>query len=123
MGLIRWRENMIIAVDFDGTLCEDKYPDIGPAKPRVIEWVKNQRKAGHKLILWTCREGEILFNAIKWCAQNGMEFDAINENIPETRFLYVGKAKVIADVYLDDKALKVGDVDALANVTDFQKGQ
>ncbi len=123
MGLKRWREKMIIAIDYDGTLCEDKYPQIGEPKLQVIEWVKNQRKAGHKLILWTCREGQVLVDAVNWCYKHGIEFDAINENIPETKYLYVGKSKIIADIYLDDKALKVGDVDALPNAEQFQKGR
>lgn len=114
---------MIIAVDYDGTLCEDKYPDIGEPKANVIEWVKNQRKLGAKLILWSCREGHHLFKAVEWCAKQGIEFDSINENIPELKFSYVGQHKVIADIYLDDKALKVSDVIALPNAEQFQKGQ
>lgn len=116
-------ESKIICVDYDGTLCEDKFPEIGNPKPKVIEWVINQRKIGHKLILWTCREGMLLLDAVKWCASHGIEFDAINENLPEAKFLYVGKSKAIADIYLDDKSMKVSDVDSLLNAKDFQKGQ
>ena len=114
---------MIIAIDYDGTLCEDKYPDIGEPKIQIIDWVKNQRKLGHKLILNTCREGHHLRKAVEWCAEQGIEFDAINQNIPELRYSYVGQHKVIADIYLDDKALKIGDTIALPDSEQFQKGQ
>ena len=117
------RELTVICVDYDGTLCIDKYPEIGEPKTKVIDWIKEQRKLGHKLILWTCREGHLLERAVKWCAEQGIEFDAINDNIPEYKFSYVGQHKVVADIYLDDKALKVSDVDALPNAKDFQKGQ
>ena len=114
---------MIICIDYDGTLCVDKYPDIGEPNLKVIDWVKSQRRVGAKLILWTCREGLYLKRAVDWCAKMGIEFDAVNENIPELKYSNSGQHKVIADIYLDDKALKVSDIDALPNSNDFQKGQ
>ena len=95
----------IIAVDFDGTLCENKWPDIGAPNMRVINYVKNERKNGVKIILWTCREGELLDNALAWCAEQGLEFDEVNKNVPEAVELFGGDSrKIYADEYLDDKA-------------------
>ena len=72
----------IIAVDFDGTLCENAWPGIGPARAGVIDYVLGQQMTGAKLILWTNRKGERLAEAVKWCAARGIAFDAINENLP-----------------------------------------
>jgi len=92
---------MIIAVDFDGTLCVNEWPKIGRANMSTVDKLIDLRAAGHKVILWTCREGELLEQAVQWCILRGLEFDAVNENIIKTE----GKdtRKVWADVYIDDK--------------------
>lgn len=102
----------IYAIDFDGTLCESKFPDIGEPIPSAIEYVKQLKEDGHKLILWTCRVGENLNDAVKWCKEQGIEFDAVNENLQEVIDEYGGDSrKVTADYYIDDKNLIVGGDD------------
>ena len=96
----------IIAVDFDGTLCENAWPGIGPARAGVIDDVLEQQMTGAKLILWTTRRGEKLEEAVKWCAARGIAFDAVNENLSEVIERFGGDTrKVFADEYLDDKAV------------------
>ena len=105
----------IIAVDFDGTLCEDQWPNIGKPNNIIIEALKRCRKDGVKLILWTCRTNEgkgqdYLDDAVKWCHEKGLYFDAINMNIPEVMRLTGGDTrKVYANLYLDDKSLSIED--------------
>jgi hypothetical protein len=97
----------IIAVDFDGCLCESKWPEIGESNTLLIERLKRRVEKGDKLILWTCREGDKLREAVEWCKSWGLEFDAVNENLPEMNALYGNDSRKIgADVYIDDKALK-----------------
>ena len=95
------------AVDFDGTLCENWWPNIGPPNLELIALLKSAHKAGIALILWTCREGELLYNAIDWCIQQGLTFDAANENLPEVIEAYGGTnpRKISASLYLDDRAV------------------
>ena len=94
------------AVDFDGTLCEKKWPRIGKPIYDTIEWVKQLRRNGHKIILWTCREGMSLVDALVWCADLGLFFDAVNDNLPEHKRIFGGNSrKIMADYYIDDKAL------------------
>lgn len=96
----------IIAVDFDGTLCENAWPGIGPARAGVIDYVLGQQMTGARLILWTNRVGERLDEAVRWCATLGIAFDAVNENLPEIVQAFGGDTrKVFADEYLDDKAV------------------
>lgn len=96
----------IIAVDFDGTLCESAWPEIGAPKRHWIDRALKERKCGSKLILWTCREGSMLDKAVEWCKQFGLEFDAVNENLPEQNALYGNDSRKIgADEYWDDKAV------------------
>jgi histidinol phosphatase-like enzyme len=98
--------NKIIAVDFDGTLCEDKYPYIGSANKETIRALVQEKRKGAKLILWTCRRGRKLMAAVAWCKDNGLAFDAINENLPEVIEMFGRDTrKIYADVYLDDKAV------------------
>lgn len=99
---------MIIAVDFDGTLCQDKYPNIGKPRKSIIRFIKLHKQAGAKLILWTCRSGERLKEAIDWCKEQGIEFDAINDNLQDRIDKYNNNCrKVYADLYIDDKVIKL----------------
>jgi len=96
---------MIIAVDLDGTLCIENYPNIGEANTELINTLIARRQAGDKVILWTCREETLLENAVVWCKQQGLEFDAINDNLEEIKLKYHHNSrKITADIYIDDKA-------------------
>lgn len=94
----------IIAVDFDGTLCENKWPEIGAPNKELIAYLKERQTSGDKLVLWTCRVGEILKNAIDWSAEHGLIFDAVNENLPESvSFFGTDTRKIFANEYIDDR--------------------
>jgi len=98
-------KNKIIAVDFDGTLCESAYPDIGAPKADVIEKLKKEQQAGAKIILWTCRGGEKLAEAVYWSEEQGLKFDAINENLSDNiKTFGRDTRKIYADEYWDDRA-------------------
>ena len=101
----------IIAVDFDGVLCEDAWPQIGEPIPHMIEAAKLEKRQGAALILWTCRCGDRLSEAIEWCRHRGILFDAINENLPERVALYGTESrKISADEYWDDRATPLSSV-------------
>lgn len=96
----------IIAVDFDGTLCRDIWPGIGKPNNSLIQFLKGRQTKGDKIILWTCRTGEMLVDAVDWCKNHNLIFDAINENVPEAIERFGGDSrKVFADVYYDDKSI------------------
>ena len=94
----------IIAVDFDGTLCENKWPDIGAPNTALISGLIDCQAIGCKIILWTCRHHGTLKNAVKWCKEQGLIFDAVNKNLPEV-IEYFGSdtRKIFAHRYIDDK--------------------
>lgn len=95
---------LIVAVDFDGTLCTDNYPYIGKPKPEMISLIKAYQNHGWKVVLWTCRNGDALVEAVAWCKEQGLTFDSVNTNIPEVIALFGGDTrKVFADRYIDDK--------------------
>lgn len=94
---------MIIAVDFDGTIVKHEYPAIGKVMPFAFETLQTFRAQGDKLILWTCREGKELKAAVEFCKEYGLEFDAVNENLPDYG-LDNNCRKVFAHWYIDDKA-------------------
>ena len=76
---------MIIAVDFDGTIVEHRYPEIGRELPFAIETLKTLQREGHRLILWSVREGRLLDEAVEFCKARGLEFYAVNRNYPEEK--------------------------------------
>lgn len=95
----------IIAVDFDGTLCKDAWPGIGEPNWSLICFLQDSQLEGAKVILWTCRDGVMLDNAIEWCKNQGLYFDAVNDNLPESIKKFGSNSrKIFADVYIDDKA-------------------
>ena len=98
--------NDIIAVDFDGTLCENKYPNIGEPNDELINYLKRRRDEGDKIILWTCRDADLLREAVLWCYSHGLIFDAVNENLPEIVESFGSDTrKIFANIYIDDRAM------------------
>lgn len=93
---------MIIAVDFDGTIVEHKYPNIGKAIPFAFDTLKQLQNENHILLLWTVREGELLQDAINYCADNGLHFFAHNANFPEEDRNKAPR-KLKADLFIDDR--------------------
>ncbi|MBS6469961.1 hypothetical protein I6E18_07305 [Phocaeicola barnesiae] len=97
---------MIIAIDFDGTIVEHRYPQIGPEKPFAIQTLKMLIQDRHKLILWTVREGKLLQEAVDWCRERGVEFYAVNRDYPEEKPEDEGfSRKLKADLFIDDRNL------------------
>lgn len=97
---------MKIAVDFDGTIVEHKYPKIGKPILFAFDALKELQKRGHKLILWTYRSGKELEEAVEFCRQNGIEFYAVNKSYAEEKFEN-GKIsrKIDAELFIDDRSL------------------
>lgn len=97
---------MTIAVDFDGTLVEHKYPAIGKEIPFAFETLKRLQEDRHQLILWTAREGQLLEDAVNFCEEHGVTFYAINSDLPNDRWRETCPArKLRADVFIDDRNL------------------
>ena len=96
---------MIIAVDFDGTIVEDKYPRIGKLMDNAIEVLKKLQEEGHYIILWTCRDGSELEEAVLFLKENGFVPDKINDHSDKMIELYPNSKpkKVYADIYIDDR--------------------
>ena len=98
---------MIIAIDFDGTLVEHKYPEIGREIPFAFETLRRLQQDRHRLILWTVREGRLLDEALAFCRERGIEFYAVNRDYPEeekgANRHYSRKLK--ADLFIDDRNL------------------
>ena len=98
---------MIIAVDFDGTIVEHKYPQIGKELPFATATLRQLIKDGHKLILWSVREGELLEEAIKWCEEHGVRFYTANADLDEDcgdshKSPHYSR-KIKADMFIDDR--------------------
>ncbi|MDY3062581.1 MAG: hypothetical protein SOW56_00935 [Bacteroidaceae bacterium] len=95
---------MLIAVDFDGTIVEHRYPKIGKEIPFAIQTLKQLIQDGHRLILWTIRHGESLQAAVDWCKERGVEFYAINRDYAEQEDAQGDRSpKVKCDMYIDDR--------------------
>ncbi len=98
---------MVIAVDFDGTIVENRYPAIGAERPFATETLRLLARDHHRLILWTVREGQALEDAIAWCRQRGVEFYAVNKDFPEediSKNQHFSR-KIKADCFIDDSAI------------------
>ena len=97
----------VIAVDFDGTLNSGQWPEIGMPNKRLIRYLRRSQSHGAALILWTCRTGIRLDEAIDWCASQNLYFDYVNENCEEAlAFHGTDSRKIWATEYIDDKMNK-----------------
>jgi len=99
----------ILALDYDGCCVDDEFPGHGEFKQDIINKAKEFQKHGAEVVLWTCREGKYLEEAVANCKKAGLEFTAINENTPATKAWLEEKheplsRKIHADFYADDKA-------------------
>ncbi len=93
-----------IAVDFDGTIVEHRYPEIGKEILFAFDTLKALQKQKHLLILWTYRSGKELDEAVAYCRQNGIEFYAVNKSYPEEEFNEnFSSRKIEADIFIDDR--------------------
>lgn len=94
---------MIIAVDFDGTIVEHRYPKIGKEIPFAFDTLKALQKKQHQIILWTYREGKELEEAVEYCRKKGLEFYAVNKSYPEEKWDPTISRKIHADIFIDDR--------------------
>jgi len=96
----------ILAIDFDGTIVEDRFPGIGNLIPGAKENIQKLKTEGYFLILWTCRTEKRLAEAAQFLGENGILFDKYNEssqaNVDE--FSGLDTRKIYADMYIDDKS-------------------
>jgi hydroxymethylpyrimidine pyrophosphatase-like HAD family hydrolase len=92
-----------IAIDFDGTIVEHAFPEIGKEMLFAFETLKALQKKGHVLILWTFRHGKELDEAVEFCRLNGIEFYAVNKNYPEEEWNKEVSRKIQADIFIDDR--------------------
>lgn len=102
----------ILAIDFDGTIFADDYPNVGKPIWKTINYCKEQQAKGAILILWTCRNGADLKEAVEMCKRFDLHFDYVNENARENLMAFGGRdnRKIYADEYIDDKAVNVNDL-------------
>jgi len=94
---------MKIAIDFDGTIVEDAYPEIGKPMLFAFETLKELQKQKHQLILWTYRAGNELEEAVEFCRDNGIEFYAVNQSYPEEIYDPGSSRKIHAHIFIDDR--------------------
>ena len=115
---------MIIAVDFDGTIVEHRYPRIGKPIPHAIETLKKLRNECHLLILWTVREGALLQEAVDYCKNQGLDFYAVNSNHPDE---FPGEKpnysrKLNVDLFIDDRNIGgLPDWNVIYNMVHFKQ--
>ena len=98
------KDHLIIAIDFDGTIVEDAYPKIGKPMIFAFDTIKKLQSEGHRLILWTYRNGKKIQEAVDFCKENGIEFYAVNSSYDEEEFdLNKMSRKIHADLFIDDR--------------------
>jgi hydroxymethylpyrimidine pyrophosphatase-like HAD family hydrolase len=100
---MNFQDRLIVAIDFDGTIVDDAYPKIGKTRIFAFETLKRLQQDGHRLILWTYRNGSKLQEAVDFCKENGIEFYAVNASFPEEKFDDTRSRKIHADLFIDDR--------------------
>ena len=97
-------KSLVLAVDFDGTIVEDRYPEIGKTLPFAIDTLKRLHADGHRIVLWTFRHGRPLRHAVEFLESQGVELYAVNQSFPEESEQLDGYSrKIHADWFIDDR--------------------
>ncbi len=111
---------MILAIDFDNTICRGKFPEIAGEMPDAKKYINKLKEDGHYIIINTCRTGKDLLKAINWLLQHNIAFDRVNDNNPDNIERYGNNSrKIYAHMYIDDK--NVGGLPAWDQVYEFVK--
>lgn len=118
-----------VAVDFDGTICADAFPEVGAPNRAVIDYVKRLAADGSKIILYTSRENgtrKLLDEAVAFCKEQGILLYAVNENPGNPHAEKIGLKpsdgrKVYADLYIDDKAINPAGIKTPADYKEEQR--
>lgn len=98
----------IYAIDYDGTIDFAGYPNVGKIDTDAVNAIKKIKERGNHIILWTCRFGETLEAAVNECRKHGIEFDAVNDNLPRLKKAFKSP-KIVADFYIDDRGVGFGN--------------
>ncbi len=98
---------MDICVDFDGTLVDHHFPEIGPPVPGALEWLEKFQRAGARLILFTMRSdgggfGDVLSQAVSYLEENGIQLFGVNVNPIQSS--WTSSPKAYGELYIDDAA-------------------
>jgi hydroxymethylpyrimidine pyrophosphatase-like HAD family hydrolase len=100
---MNFQNTLTIAIDFDGTIVEDAYPQIGKPRLFAFETLTKLQEDGHRLILWTYRSGHRLEEAVAFCNNHGIEFFAVNQSFAEEEYDQSMSRKIYADIFIDDR--------------------
>ena len=113
----------VVAVDFDQTLAKGKFPEVADVNVGAVNLLREFQLAGGEVILWTCRNGRALADAVAAVAELGLTFDAVNAEAPSTLAWFTAaegwSPKVFANLYVDDKSTGAGEVDWTAVAADL----
>jgi len=110
------KRSRVIAVDFDGTVVTHMYPQIGKEADDAVRVLKRVIEAGHRIVLWTCREDDpeggklnYLGKAVAWMYESGLSVDTVNDTRPQDDFRNPTglRRKVLADLYVDDRNIGI----------------
>lgn len=96
-----WQRPIYLGVDFDGTLVEFAFPEIGREIPMAVQTLQECVSAGALLVLWTRRTGDALDAAVAWCEERGLALHGVNSRPDESG----AGPKPGCDVFIDDAAL------------------
>jgi len=101
---------MTIAIDFDGTIVEHEFPRIGALKYGAKDTINKWYDSGHKIIIWTCRDGKFEEEANQFLKENGIKFHTINKNVDPSND-FNPEPKVFAHLYIDDRGFRFTDAE------------
>lgn len=106
-------EPYVLAIDFDGTITTGSHVEEHMVlNPQTAEFLAVAKEQGWAIVLWTCREGDLLEEAVEWCTAHGIEFDAVNENVPIVATVPgLALRKIYYDILIDDRCLNMGIMD------------
>jgi hypothetical protein len=100
------RRPWVLAIDFDGTICEESFPEVGKLKEDADVYINMLYDEGYHIVINTCRSGKYEGMAHEFLKKIGIKYHYLNNNMPYLIEEYGQDCrKISADVYIDNKNL------------------
>jgi hypothetical protein len=99
--------DIVLAIDFDLTICMSDYPALGKMRPGAGSVIRTLYEEGFGIVINTCREGHALSDAMHWLKEKDIPYDYVNCNFPHLITKYGADCrKISADMYIYDKGVE-----------------
>lgn len=107
---------LVVAYDFDSTVCPKEGEDPADSCDQMIELLRECKKAGCSMIVFTARPYEEYDIVKKFLEDNSIPYDYINENDPMVNLS--NARKIFYNIFFDDRCALAATYEIMVRTLD-----